>query len=96
MTSSLISLRVLDDVRAEADASHARHGAGSLYWATCPNDRRLAVLAEELGEVARALNDASPAFRLRAELVQVAAVALTFIQAVDDGHAGPGSVGGQG
>lgn len=39
-----------------------------------------AVLAEEVGEVARALNDGEPTHRLRAEAIQVAAVAIRFAE----------------
>ncbi len=52
---------------------------------------RLAVLAEEFGEVAKELNEirvGSPGSginRLRAELVQVAAVAVAWIEGIDAG-----------
>jgi len=44
---------------------------------------RLTVLVEEVGEVARAVCDRSHYTQLRAELVQVAAVAVAWIEAVD-------------
>jgi hypothetical protein len=43
---------------------------------------KMAVLTEEVGEVARALLDRKPA-DLRAELVQVAAVAVAWVEALD-------------
>lgn len=43
----------------------------------------LAVLTEEVGEVARALLDCESPERLRAELVQVAAVAVAWAEAID-------------
>lgn len=43
---------------------------------------KVAVLAEELGEVARALLDNDPD-GLRRELIQVAAVAVAWLEAVD-------------
>jgi NTP pyrophosphatase (non-canonical NTP hydrolase) len=43
----------------------------------------LTVLTEEVGEVARALNDNQPLVELRAELVQVAAVAVGAIVGLD-------------
>ncbi len=45
---------------------------------------RSLVLLEEVGEVARALLDAEGAAALREELVQVAAVAVAWIEAIDD------------
>jgi hypothetical protein len=46
-----------------------------------PNEKRLAVLAEEFGEVARAVCNRD-ANNLREELVQVAAVALAWLEGV--------------
>ena len=44
---------------------------------------RSAILAEECGEVARAVIDGSPAADLRAELIQVAAVAVAWVEHID-------------
>lgn len=41
---------------------------------------KLAALVEEVGEVARALNDDSPPLCLQAELVQVCAVAWAWLE----------------
>jgi NTP pyrophosphatase (non-canonical NTP hydrolase) len=92
MTTHLISANVLDNIRDEAQRAHDKKGADSMYWPRASNDRRLAVLAEETGEVARAINDGAAGTgtdlaALRAELVQVAAMAATFIQSLDDGLA---------
>jgi hypothetical protein len=43
---------------------------------------KFAVLAEELGEVARAINEGHDAAELRGELVQVAAVATAWVEAL--------------
>lgn len=40
----------------------------------------ISVLAEEVGEAAKAFNDGEGAERLRAELVQVAAVAVKWLE----------------
>lgn len=53
----------------------------------CASDRvhdvvKFAVLAEELGEVARAINEGDEDEALRGELVQVAAVAAAWIEAL--------------
>jgi len=47
------------------------------------NCERLGVLMEEVGEVARAINDGEPTGNLRAELVQVAAVCVSWVEAID-------------
>ena len=56
------------------------------------NETRLAVLAEEVGEVARAVCELMPATRanlplgtthLREELIQVAAVCLAWVEGLD-------------
>ena len=49
---------------------------------------RLSIITEEVGEVARVLNDAAhhpglDVAHLRAELVQVAAMAVAWIDAID-------------
>jgi len=51
--------------------------------AAMPLATKLAVLVEEVGEVARALCDDESVDRLRDELVQVAAVSVAWIQALD-------------
>lgn len=52
-----------------------------------PNDRRLSIVTEELGAVAEALNDWYMGKAIwtaaRAELVQVAACAMAFVEALD-------------
>jgi hypothetical protein len=52
-----------------------------------PNSRRLAILAEEFGEVAREVSEENDGrgdvTRLRMELVQVAAVCLAWIEGLE-------------
>lgn len=43
---------------------------------------KLAILTEEVGEVAKALLDGEPLENLRAELVQVAAVAVAWLESL--------------
>lgn len=89
------------EIVAERARAHAKHGATSMESCDPLADRRLRVLTEEVGEVARVLNDREHglgdlaysgrydvieriAMRdLRAELVQVAAMAVAWIAAVD-------------
>lgn len=49
--------------------------------------RWLAILTEEVGEVAKEVVDAESVGRLRAEIVQVAAVAVAWLEALDRGPA---------
>lgn len=84
---------VLDDVRAERRSQEFHREQGKFKY-TCADLgiddlERLAVLTEEVGEVARAVlehmelvNDLGDT-DLRKELVQVAAVAVAWIEALD-------------
>lgn len=68
-----------------------RHRAHMLWSPTgdsmevLPHDspRRLPILVEEVGEVAKALNEDAPMKELRMELIQVAAMAAAWIAALD-------------
>jgi hypothetical protein len=82
---------IFEQIGAERDRQERAVAAGRhLGWCSCadpstPTEYRLAVLAEEFGEVAKALNEmrvGEPA-DLRAELVQVAAVATAWIEGLD-------------
>jgi NTP pyrophosphatase (non-canonical NTP hydrolase) len=74
---------VYDDIRTERGrqdtlAAAGRWGGESV--ATISDDRRLRVLVEEVGEVARALEEDDS--QLPVELVQVAAVAVAWLEAL--------------
>lgn len=73
----------ITDERRRAHAKHAEHSMDGLdTWSPA----RLPVLVEEVGEVARALNDLaldSADGDLRSQLVQVAAMAVAWIAALD-------------
>lgn len=81
---------VLDDFHAERIRAHAKHG--NLSMENNPWDdrtgRRMRILLEELGEVARELNDAELALRypdtnkLYTELVQTGAMILSWADSV--------------
>lgn len=78
----MISAEIVAAVEAEVARAHRKHGERSILNPAMPDAVRLPVLVEEVGEVAKAmLEDADPA-DLRAELVQVAAVALTWLEAL--------------
>jgi NTP pyrophosphatase (non-canonical NTP hydrolase) len=74
-----------DDVHRERIRAHAKHQASgqSIEQLDTNHAIWLAVLTEELGEVANALIEHGPV-HLREELVQVAAVACAWIAALDD------------
>ena len=55
------------------------HGDGSM--ARCAQDLKLAIITEELGEVARAIIECDAA-NLREELVQVAACAVAWLESM--------------
>ena len=80
---------VYDEVEAERARAHAKHGLQSMENAGWWSFRRLSILLEEVGEVAQELNDVpmleqpDPA-RLRAELIQVAAMATAWADAITE------------
>jgi NTP pyrophosphatase (non-canonical NTP hydrolase) len=80
--------RALQAVEAERRRQESLRDAGK-FDATCADlaprsGQSLAILTEELGEVARALNEKEPIEHLREELIQVAAVAVAWAEACDD------------
>ena len=92
--------RVLVDVHAERERQERlglNKAAQGVRWSSCADpamdggdDRRYAVLGEEVGEVANAILDGKGDAALREELVQVAAVAVAWTEAID----GRGEVAG--
>jgi len=83
---------VYDEVHAERNRAHAKHGAkgNSRENAHWTDKEWLPILMEELGEAAHELTyDAYGGHRarLRAELIQVAAMSAAWIDAIDRGDA---------
>ena len=73
-------------IQAEATRAHLRHGSNSMLYQDATNERRLAIITEELGEVARELNEAAirgglAEYKLEMELIQVAAMAASWAYA---------------
>lgn len=89
----LLSELTLNAIQAEATRAHFQQKTKSILYKT-PNDA-LSVLVEEVGEVAKELNTARELERpidrdkLVKELVQVAAMAATMIEAVEGNHIMP-------
>jgi NTP pyrophosphatase (non-canonical NTP hydrolase) len=89
----IVGINIYDDIDRERQYAHIKHGASSIEGRPPDDPGRLAILVEEVGEVARNLNDrrhdqglaieATMDHALRAELVQVAAMAVGWIASID-------------
>lgn len=83
-----IDRTVYDEVKAERERAHALHGDTSMEAFPADSLDRLAILTEEVGEVAKEFNEARHDGRsvdlakLRKELVQTAAMALAWADAI--------------
>jgi len=82
---------VYADIHEERERAHAKHGphGNSRENAHWKNREWLPILVEEVGEIAHELTydvqSQGKMDRLRAELVQVAAMAAAWINAIDEG-----------
>jgi len=88
---AVLSDLTLAAVQAEATSAHLRHGVHSMLGPAYTSGQRLAILMEEVGEVAHELTydaggpgvgEGDPE-RLVRELVQVAAMALSWVEAIE-------------
>lgn len=81
----ILSPLTLDAVRAEALRAHIKHGPKSLLNPDMPVVEKLAALVEECGEVGRALTYDGDEGKdhLVKELIQVASVALTWVESIE-------------
>lgn len=74
---------VFDDVAAERARQDELHGGFGVEGSILPGadvGMKLAVLMEEVGEVAHAINERHGWVDLEAELLQVAAVAVAWVE----------------
>jgi len=88
----VLSGLTLSSVQAEAVRAHVLHGRNSMLYRYQSHERRLAILTEEVGEVAKELNEGHINGQLNRsdlvkELIQVAAMALTWVEALEGNHA---------
>lgn len=83
----MLSDLTLQAVRAESIRAHLIHkdSGGSIFDPNMPTLQKLAALMEEVGEVARALTYDGDEGKehLVKELIQVANVALTWVEALE-------------
>ena len=85
----LTECSVYADARDERKRAHAKHGDTSMEAFPVDDMNRLAILTEEIGEVAKEFNEARhrgglvDVLALRKELIQVAAMALAWADAID-------------
>lgn len=83
-------MSIYDEIRDERARAHAKHGDKSMESAPWddPTGKRLRILLEEVGEIAREFNEADiggrpvDAASLRSELVQTATMALAWADRV--------------
>ena len=82
----LLSDVTLQAIQAENIKSQQKHGEHAMMNPLLPRDERLAILVEEVGEVATAMNYDNKGKRqdLIKELLQVAAMAAVWAQVEDE------------
>ena len=82
----VLSDLTLSAVQAEATGAHAKHGEHSMLGPGYSSGDRLAILVEEVGEVAHELtyDQDGDQDKLVKELIQVAAMALTWVEHLED------------
>lgn len=73
---------VWNEVRASRVQAHAKHGVNSIEAVPASSPRWLPILVEEVGEVASALTYEGEQ-NLRAELIDVLAVASAWVESID-------------
>lgn len=71
------------EVLAARRKAHAKHGENSIEVEPADSPRWLAILVEEVGEIANAQTYDGPKENLRAELIDVLAVASAWVDSLD-------------
>lgn len=70
--------------RLRAHDKHVNTHAGSREQKPWDDPLWLPIIVEEVGEIARALNDREPLGRVRAEAIQAAAMCLAYADALEE------------
>ena len=86
-TGLVLSPLTLDAIQAEATRAHLKHGQNSMLGEQYSPHERLAILVEEVGEVAHELTYDQDGDRVKLvkELIQVAAMAASWIEVLEGG-----------
>lgn len=84
----MISDLTLTAIKAESIKAYAKHGSKTPMNSNMPNVERLAILVEEIGEVAKCLTYDQDLDNLECELIQVAAVAAMWIEGLQHNEEG--------
>ena len=84
----VLSELTLDAIQAEATNAHLKHGEHSMLGPRYSSGDRLAILVEEVGEVAHELtyDQDGDRSKLVRELIQVAAMAASWVEAIEGGQ----------
>lgn len=75
---------ILSDIVEERQRQNDQWDTSSWGTWTPETGKKLGILTEELGEVATAYIEDEPLENLRAELIQVAAVAMQWVEHIDN------------
>ena len=80
----MLSQKIINEIRAERQHSIDKHGKNSMEYLKGSDPAWLAILVEEIGETAKALTyDNKDNENLRDELIDVLAVASSWVEAMD-------------
>jgi NTP pyrophosphatase (non-canonical NTP hydrolase) len=71
------------EIMRAREKAHAKHGANSIEALPADDPRWLPILVEEIGEMAHCLTYDGPKDELRAEVIDVLAVASALLAAID-------------
>lgn len=86
LSEQLARAIVIEKIAAERKRQNELKAQGKFTY-TAADDvspfKKLAILGEELGEVAKALNEGDDLASLQAELIQVAAVAIAWAEGIE-------------
>lgn len=84
MFPAILPQSVVDEIRRARRAAHRKHGPNSIESVPAADVARwLPILGEEFGEVCEALTYDKNRANLRAELIDVLAVASAWLDAID-------------
>lgn len=81
-----VSPLTLDAIQAEVIRAQAKHKTRTPINPLLPWGQKLAILVEEVGEVATAASREAPT-ELVGELLQVAAMAAAWVESIEGNHA---------